>query len=115
MDSRDSEWTKKGGTLSDKSAQKEFGLAREEIIEAIRAGKLQYRQNHMHGNPYLRLLRSEVEAFVQEKYGDNYAEIKRLQHELAQVNKQLRSYKSKSKTLEKRKKELESLLKKDAA
>ena len=28
MYSGDSEWTKKGGTLSDKSAQKEFELAR---------------------------------------------------------------------------------------
>ena len=28
----------KGGTLSDKSAQKEFGLTREEIIKAINRG-----------------------------------------------------------------------------
>ncbi|MBU4265715.1 MAG: hypothetical protein L6243_02250 [Candidatus Altiarchaeales archaeon] len=26
----------------------------------------------MHGNPYLRLIRSEVEALVDEKYGKNY-------------------------------------------
>ena len=35
-------WTKKGGTLSDKSARKEFGITQEEIIDAIRGGKLQY-------------------------------------------------------------------------
>jgi hypothetical protein len=39
----DSVWSKKGATLSDKSARKEFGLAQEEIIAAIRAGKLRYR------------------------------------------------------------------------
>ena len=35
----DSDWTKKGATLSDKSARTEFGLTQEEIIEAIRGGK----------------------------------------------------------------------------
>ncbi|MBC8186247.1 hypothetical protein H8E88_34625 [candidate division KSB1 bacterium] len=40
-----SAWVKKGGTLSDKSAKKEFGLTKEEIIEAIRNGKLQHRVN----------------------------------------------------------------------
>jgi hypothetical protein len=36
---------KKGATLSDKSARKEFGLTQEEIIGAIKDGKLQYRIN----------------------------------------------------------------------
>ena len=43
----DSVWTKKGGTLSDKSARKEFGLTQEEIIDAIKGGKLQFRKNYM--------------------------------------------------------------------
>jgi hypothetical protein len=37
---RSSIWIKKGANLSDKSARKEFGLTREEIIEGIRGGKL---------------------------------------------------------------------------
>ena len=40
-------WSEKGATLSDKSARKEFGLTQEEIVEAIRGGKLQYRENNM--------------------------------------------------------------------
>jgi len=36
----DSAWNQKGGTLSDKSACREFGLTREEIIEAIKNEKL---------------------------------------------------------------------------
>ena len=33
----DSVWTKKGATLSDKSARTEFGLTQEEIIKAMRS------------------------------------------------------------------------------
>lgn len=98
----DSVWTIKGGTLSDKSAREEFGLTQEEIIEAIKNDKLQYRKNYMHGNPYLRLVRNEVEALVIEKYGDNYFE-KKLKKELAQINQELRRMKGKVASLEKRK------------
>jgi hypothetical protein len=66
----DSMWSQKGATLSDKSARKEFGLTQEEIIQAIKDGKLQYRLNSIFGNPFLRLVRSEVEALVDEKYGN---------------------------------------------
>ena len=44
-------WSQKGATLSDKSARQEYGLTQQEIIAAIRAGKLQYREGSMHGNP----------------------------------------------------------------
>ncbi len=76
----DSAWTLKGGTLSDKTARKEFGLSQDEIIEAIKSGKLEYKQNYMHGNPYLRLLRNEIEALVNEKYGTNYLKNKKLKN-----------------------------------
>lgn len=98
-----SEWTQKGATLSDKSAFKEYGLTEEEIIQAINDGKLQYRQNHMHGNPYLRLLRHELEALVQEKYGTNHLEQMNLDNELKKLTKEIRTLKSKIKSLEKRK------------
>ncbi|MBI5787326.1 MAG: hypothetical protein HZA78_00525 [Candidatus Schekmanbacteria bacterium] len=102
----DSVWIKKGGTLSDKSACKEFGLTQEEIINAIKDGKLQYRKNYFHGNPYFRLLRNEVEAFVNEKCGKNYLENKKVEKELAQVNKELRKLKTELAALEQRKIEL---------
>lgn len=44
-------WAKPGATMSDKSARKEFGLTQEEIYAGMRAGKLRYRENSMHGNP----------------------------------------------------------------
>ena len=103
-------WTQKGATLSDTSARKEFGLTQEEIIEAIKSNKLQYRNNHMHGNPYFRLIRHEVEALVDEKYGAHYLENKRLKNELSQVNTKIRRLKSELSSLEKRKVELKEAL-----
>ena len=99
-------WTDKGAALSDKSARAEFGLTQPEIIAAVKAGKLQYRVNNMHGNPYLRLLRREVEALVREKHGEAHLKQKKIQTELAQVNKTLRALKKQAATLEKRKAEL---------
>ena len=91
MDSdEDSLWAKKGATLSDKSARKEFGLTQEEITEAIKGGKLQYRLNSIYGNPYLRLIRREVEALVSEKHGSRYLEKKQLKKELDQINRTLK-------------------------
>ena len=64
----DSVWQRKGATLSDKTARKEYGLSQDEIVEAIRDGQLQYRENSIHGNPFLRLLRHEVEALIEKIY-----------------------------------------------
>jgi len=101
-----SAWVKKGATLSDKSAQKEFGVTQEEIIEGIKGGKLQYRNNNIYGNPYFRLLRSEVESFVEEKYGSDYLKKKKIKKELAQTNKELKRLKTQVAYLEQRKAEL---------
>jgi len=101
-----SAWFKKGATLSDKSAREEFGLTQEEIIEGIRDGKLQYRINYVFENPYFKLVRSEVEAFVDEKYGSNYLKKKKIKTELAQTNKELKRLKNQVASLEKRKAEL---------
>jgi len=102
----DSGWTRKGATLSDKTARKEFGLTQQEIIEAIREGKLQFRENHIHGNPYLRLLRHEVEALVGDKSGQDHLHKKKLQKELADINKEARTLKTRLKAIELRRAEL---------
>jgi len=103
-------WVKKGATLSNTSAQKEFGLTFDEIVAGIRAGKLQYRENNIYGNPFLRLIRQEVEALVNEKYGKDYLKEKQLKKELAEVKKTLKALKSQTLSLEKRKSELLELL-----
>ncbi len=64
----------------------------------------------MHGNPYLRLIRSEIEELVSEKYGNNELKTKKIQNELKQVNKEIRRLKTQLASLEKRKSELAELL-----
>jgi septal ring factor EnvC (AmiA/AmiB activator) len=102
----DSIWRQKGATLSDKSARQEFGLTQEEIFGAMRAGKLQFQQNSMHGNPWFRLLQHEVEALVKEKSGKDGLQKKKLQKELADLDKEARKIKTRLKAIERRRAEL---------
>src|SRR5574337_522612 len=105
------EWTKKGGTLSDKTAFKEFGLTQNDIIKAINEGKLQFREGSIYGNPYLRLLRSEVEKLTSEKFGKDLFHKKKAKNELKKINKELKELKSKIAGLEMRKNELTQIIK----
>ncbi len=84
------EWRRKGATLSDKPARQEFGLTQDEIYDAIDAGMLQCRQAAMHGNPWLRLLRREVEALARTRHGDRYVNEKQSRAELTRVNREIR-------------------------
>jgi hypothetical protein len=99
-------WAKKGATLSDKSARQEFGLTQEEIYAAMRAGKLQFREASMHGNPWFRLLRHEVEALVKQKSGQGHLRRKKLEKELADINKETRKLKTRLKVLDQRRVEV---------
>lgn len=105
-DDLDSEWQRKGATLSDKTARKEFGLTQEEIVRAIRAGTLRYRLNSVFGNPFLRLLRREVEALVKKKHGSDYLMGQQAKTELARINREVRRLKTQIAALEERKSEL---------
>lgn len=102
----DSMWTRKGATMSDKSARKEFGLTQQEIIAAMRVGKLQFRESNMHGNPWYRLLRHEVESLVRDKSGQDHLSKKKLQKELADLNTEARKLKTRLKAIERRRVEL---------
>jgi hypothetical protein len=104
------EWVRKGATLSDKNARKEFGLTQDEIYDAIEAGKLQYRQAAMHGNPWLRLLRREVEALARSKHGDGYVNEQQDKAELARVNREIRRLRSELAELEKQRSAISSRL-----
>jgi hypothetical protein len=102
----DSEWQRKGATLSDKTARKAFGLTQDEIVQAIRAGKLHYRQNSVHGNPFLRLLRREVEALVKNTHGDDYLTNQQAKAEIAHVDRELKRLKTQVAALEQRRSQL---------
>jgi 50S ribosomal subunit-associated GTPase HflX len=102
----ESQWQQQGATLSHKNACKEFGLTEDEVIAAMRAGKLQFRQNYAHGNPYFRLLRKEVQAIAQELHGAEGVEDQEVTHKLKTISKEINSLKRKLASLEKQKTEL---------
>jgi hypothetical protein len=96
------EWGRKGATLSDKTAQAEFGLTQDEIYDAIDAGKLQYRRAAMHGYPWLRLLRREVEDLVSTRHGERYLRERQARSELKRVNRELKQLRTQLTALEER-------------
>ena len=96
------EWTRKGATLSDKTARAEFGLTQDEIIAAIRAGKLQCRRAEIEGNPWLRLLRREVEELVSAGHGERYLREQQARTELQRVNRELKQLRAQVTALEER-------------
>jgi len=98
-----SEWRRQGATLSDKTARKAFGLTQDQIVQGIRTGMLHYRQASMHGNPWLRLLRREVEALVKKKHGDNYLKDQQAKTELTRIKRELKWLKTQVSALEERK------------
>ena len=106
MDGVESEWQRKGATLSDKTARTEFALTQDEIAQAIRAGKLRYRHTSIFGNPTLRLLRREVEALGKKTHGAAQLKDRQAKTELARINRELRRLKTQIAALEERKSKL---------
>ena len=100
------EWGRKGATLSDTTAQKEYGLTYEEIVRAIQSGALQFREGSMHGNPWFRLLRREVEALVAKKHGADHLKKQQAKTELASINAELKKLKKQIVQLEERRSKL---------
>jgi hypothetical protein len=60
----------------------------------------------MHGNPWLRLLRREVEALVGAKHGVSYLKDRQRKTELARINRELNRLRKEIAALEKRKSQL---------
>ena len=106
MDYQNDEWQCTGATLSDKTARQEFGLTQDEIYDAIDAGTLHYRQAGTHGNPWLRLLRREVEASP----GHPTATVaeRQARAELARVNREIKRLRAELAALEERRSKLSS-------
>ncbi len=101
------EWNRKGATLSDATAKKEYGVDRDFILEGIRAGKLEYREGAIWGNPYLRLLRRQLEQYITEELGAGRLASGKKKTELRKIKKEIASLKKRLKKLEVRRSELE--------
>jgi len=104
------EWNRKGATLSDVTAQKEFGVSRDFIIEGIRAGKLEFREGSVWGSSYIRVLRSQLERYITERYGASRLSREKNQTELRGIKKEMTALKRRLSELQARKTELEAAM-----
>ena len=104
------EWNRKGATLSDVTAKAEYGVSQDVIVKGIQTGKLEYREGSIWGNPYLRVLRSQLEQYIAEELGEDYLLRVKNQAELRRVKKAIADLKKQLEGLQKRQQELEASL-----
>lgn len=62
------------------------------------------------GNPYLRVLRSQLEQYIAEEFGEDYLRRVKNQTELRRVKKEISDLKNRLGGLQERQKELEASL-----
>jgi hypothetical protein len=105
------EWNQKGATLSDITAEAEYGVNRDFIVKGIQTAKLEYRDGAMWGNPYLRILRSQLEKYITEELGEDYLVRVKTHTELRKIKKEISDLKKRLATLQNRKTHLEDSLK----
>ena len=105
------EWNRKGAVLSDVTAQKEYGVTRDFILKGVQAGELEFREGAVWGNPYLRILRSQLERYIVAQLGLEYLVRKKSQTELNVISKEIAYVRKKLAILEERKAELEYAIK----
>ena len=101
------EWNRKGATLSDVTATKEYGVDRDFITKGIHAGKLEYREGSVWGSPYLRILRRQLEAYIVEELGQELLSRSKDLAELRKIKKAISTQKKTLAVLQSRRAELE--------
>ena len=106
------EWNRKGAALSDVTAKKEYGVDRDFIVKGIRAGKLEHREGVIWGNPYLRILRSQLEKYITEELGADRLRRGKNQTEMRKIKKEMADLKKRLDELQARRTELEKQMKK---
>jgi len=105
-----SEWNRKGATLSHVTAEKEYGVAYDFIVRGIETGELEWRENSVWGNPFLRILRSQLERYITAQLGADYLTAKKSEAELRSVNREIANIKRRLAALQVRKAELETAI-----
>jgi hypothetical protein len=105
------EWNRKGAALSEVTAEKEYGVTRDFIVKGIQAGELEFREGAVWGNPYLRILRSQLERYIVAQLGSEYLVRKKSHNEMHAICKEIAALKKKLAVLEARKAALESAIK----
>lgn len=105
------EWNRKGATLSEVTAEKEYGVTHDFIVKGIQAGQLEYREAAVWGNPFLRVLRSQLEPYIAAQLGSEYLTSRKSRTELRSISKEIAELKGKLAALEARKLTLERAIK----
>lgn len=82
------------------------------MLKGIRAGKLECREGAIWGNPYLRVLRSQLEQYIAEELGADRLSSGKNQTELRQIKKEMADLKKRLAVLQARRTDLEKALKK---
>jgi hypothetical protein len=106
------EWNRKGATLSEVTAKAEYGVSRDFIVKGIETDRLEYRDGAIWGNPYLRILRSQLEKYITLELGEDYLVRVKAQTELRRIKKEISELKKKLNVLQNRKTDLEESLRK---
>ena len=106
------EWNRKGATLSDKTAKKEYKVDRDFIIKGIEEGKLEYRYASVWGSPFIKILRRQLEDYIKAELGEEYLEKAKAKTELSKIKKETAEIKKRLSELEARKAELEKIMNK---
>ena len=86
-------------------------MTRDLIVTGIQTGKLEYREGAVWGNPYLRVLRSQLERYIAEQLGSEYLSRKKAKTELRVITKEISVLRDKLAELETRKAKLEREIK----
>jgi len=87
-------------------------VSRDFIVKGIRAGKLEYREGAIWGNPYLRVLRSQLEQYIVEELGADNLSSSKNRTALRKIKREMAELKKRLEELEARKTEIERMMRK---
>jgi len=104
------ECNRKGASLSDKTARKEYKVDQEFIIKGVEAGKLEFRYSSVWGSPFIRILRRQLEEYITTELGSEYLIRAKGKTELKKIKKEIAELEEKLSALQTRKAELERVL-----
>ena len=106
------EWNRKGASLSDVTARKDYGVSQDFIVAGIKSGKLEYRQGAVWGNPYFRILRNQLEQYIATELGQEYLTSSKNQTALRRIKKEIADLKKRLDALQAQRTELENQMRK---
>ena len=81
-------------------------------MKGIQAGRLEFRRGAIWGNPYLRILRRQLEQYIAAELGSDHLTSGKRQTELRKIKKEMANLKKRLTELQARKTEIEKQMSK---